>query len=150
MALPGWEVLTGPRWGRQPWNDFSLVCFGGCLMCPHTPGPVGKWSWGSYFCKVVPHRYWPKEKEKEKESGDPNLCITLASEGLGSLSWAKSEGTSILQASNQERSPNFFYIFRESPMPCAFHTPAHQDEATGGGNSFTFQIFIKYIARYQE
>lgn len=133
--------INGPQWSRQPWNDFCLVCFTGCPMCPHIPGPVGKWSWVSYLCKVVPHCCWEKDK---KERG-PSLCVSPASEGLGSLSWAKRWGHLYSPAIKPgEESPFPVYLWGR-PYSLRLSFPGHQEEATDGGNSFTLQIFIKYL-----
>lgn len=79
-----------PQWGRQPWNDFSVVWFCHYSICPHTPGPIGKCSLGLYLCKVDPHSCWEKRKGVKRRGS--SLCISPALKGLGSLSWAKRWG----------------------------------------------------------
>ena len=55
-------------------------------VCPRTPEPIDKCTWGSYLCKV--DLRFVEKREKGKRS-DPNLCISPALKGLESLSWAK-------------------------------------------------------------
>lgn len=136
-VLPSWEVLTVP-----PWDGQFLICFYGCPMClvQLASGPEGhisaKWS----------HTVVEKEKKKKRWK-QPKSLHSPAFKDLEDLSWAKRWRhlhTPALKPG--EESPFLLYLWgKPSSLRLSYPSPAHQEEATGGGNSYTLQIFIKYL-----
>lgn len=128
------ESCPGPYWGRRPWNDFSLVCFCHCSMCPCTPEPIDKCTWGSYLCKVDLHCCWEKRKGRGKRV-TPISALALLWRIWSLFPEQRDEGTSIPQPSHWERSPCSLSVSGGMPSSQWSSYPhTCQGQAAGGGN----------------